>query len=112
MASGDRREGMRTEPGCLDSGGTSSTPVYQALMDMNLYNRFFPETSGTPLQLSTIGLQPPLVLRSQIMMESRGGFSADWRKTGAMRDTSGKRGQERNRWIASQNPIAPYIKRT
>ncbi len=112
MASGDRREVVLTEPNGLAGGFSDSTPVYQALMDMNIYRRFFPTPNADPKRLSTIRLQPPFVFRNQIMMEARGGFSADWRKVGAMRSTSGVRGQERNRWIANHNPIAPYIKRT
>ena len=112
MSNGDRQEVVLTTPGGLSSGLSSSTPVYQVLTDMNLYNRIFPAYYGTARQLSVIGLQAHLVLRTQIMMEARGGFSADWRKVGAMFHSGGARGQERNRWIASQNPTAPYVKRT
>jgi hypothetical protein len=112
MTNGDRQEVVLTTPGGLSSGFSSSTPVYQVLTDMNLFNRIFPAYSGTARKLSVIGQQAHLVLRTQIMMEARGGFSSDWRKVGAMLESGSPRGQERNRWIASQNPTAPYIKRT
>lgn len=112
MTNGDRQEVVLTTPGGLSSGLSSDTPVYQVLTDMNLYNRYFPAYYGTARQLSVIGLQAHLVLRTQLMMEARGGFSADWRKVGAMFHSGGARGQERNRWIANQNPTAPYVKRT
>ena len=112
MTNGDRQEIVLTTPGGLSSGFSTNTPVYQVLTDMNLYSRFFPAYDGTARKLSVIGQQAHLVLRSQIMMEARGGFSSDWRKVGPMFESGSPRGQERNRWIASQNPTAPYIKRT
>lgn len=107
MADGDRLEVVLTTPGTLTNGFNQNTPVYQALLDMNLFQRF--ASVKSPPTLNTVGLQPLQFARSQIMMESRGGFAADWSRTGAM-NRSGR--GERNRWLANQNPMAPYIKRT
>lgn len=107
MATGNRFEIVLTDPGELSSGFTRDTPVYQALLDMNFYPR-----SGDVVvakQLPIAGLQAMYFMRSQIMMEARGGFAAEWSRVGAM-NMNGR--GERNRWIASQNPTAPYIKRT
>ncbi|MGJ8723913.1 MAG: hypothetical protein ACSHYB_05095 [Roseibacillus sp.] len=107
MANGNRFEVVLTDPGELASGFTKDTPVYQALLDMNFYPRSADVVAAK--QLSLADLQAMYFMRSQIMMEARGGFAADWSRVGAM--NSNGRG-ERNRWIASQNPTAPYIKRT
>ncbi|MEO8617717.1 MAG: hypothetical protein ABI600_21490 [Luteolibacter sp.] len=112
MPSGDRREVILTEPGGMAGGFSQTTPVYQALLDMNIHKNNFSSPSNNPALLSKAGLQPIIFFRSQLMMESRGGFSGDWARVGAMFQPGASRGQERNRWIANHNPLAPYIKRT
>ena len=115
MTNGNLAEVVLTDPNELQNGYDQDTPVYQALLDMN----FFPDSSDVnvasvistlkPLSAAGSGSGPMYMTRSTIMMEARGNPASSWNVVGAM--NSNTRG-ERNRWIANQNPIAPYVKRT
>ncbi|MDP4624445.1 MAG: hypothetical protein NWT08_04815 [Akkermansiaceae bacterium] len=130
MASGNRFEVILTSPGELEDGYDQTTPVYQALTDMNFgvdtydvprgrdpHDVYDPNGNASTVDILRLfsagspssGSGPQYITRSTIMMEARGNPSARWPQVGAMGQTGGSNAV---RWIAGQNPIAPFIKRT
>jgi len=107
----DRFEAVLTEPGGLSGGLTTTTPVYQALLDMAISGG---PNYGDSLTLSNIGVTSTMSnfsIRSLLIMGGGGAINSQWLQIGAMR-LSPEIGIVWNRWLASQNPLAPFVKRT
>lgn len=108
LATATRFEAVLTEPGGLASPFTTSTPVYQALLDTCLHQYWAPGAARMSAKKlnepATWGLAPIFAVRSQMPMEGRG--------TNSNQDRMGGLNLGRSRWIAVANPLAPYTKRT
>lgn len=115
---GDRFESVLTEPGGLSGGFSATTPVYQVLLDVCVRTRLHGDGDinlkahklHDPLNYLQInpelGLDGPgFVLRSQMGMEQGHDNSTTV-------DIMPLAMQAGNRWIATSNPLAPYIRRT
>ncbi|BCU79470.1 hypothetical protein [Luteolibacter sp. LG18] len=113
LTAGDRFEVVLTKPGELATGFSATTPVYQALLDQGLGNYNYGTAAGKSLaSLTTLSSQPYWGIRSVLIMRGNGAINSQWGIIGAMNQPGQAKGQQANRWLASQNPLAPYVKRT